>query len=158
MRRFFHAFFITALAMLVTIAVVEAAATYNNTVSGAQTASPESEGAALNLTATGDLPGMVNVKLQHEGGNVTGGTWTMTVLPPNADATSNSNGTLAGSVSGGTLTLDANGIITAVNSVQLTLQSGTGQYETTTSGNGTLSLSADPENSTKLGGPLVLNF
>ncbi len=158
MRRLFPAFFITLLAMLVTIAVVEAAATYNNTVSGAQTASPESEGAALNLNATGDLPGMLNLKLQHEGGNVTGGTWTMTVLPQNADATSNSNGTLAGSISGGTLTLDANGIITAVNSVQLTLQSGTGQYETTTSGNGTLSLSADPENSSKLGGPLVLNF
>jgi hypothetical protein len=72
MRRLFPAFFITSLAMLVSIALVQAAATYNDTVSGAQTASPESEGAALNLNATGDLPGMFNIKLTHEGGNVNG--------------------------------------------------------------------------------------
>lgn len=158
MRRLFPALVTTLLAMLVCVALVHAAATYNNTVSGAQTASPESEGAALNLNATGDLPGMLNIKLQHGSGNVTGGTWTMTVLPQNADANSNQTGTLTGTVSGGTVTIDANGIVSAVNSIQLTVQSGTGQYESITSGNGTLNLSADPENSTRLGGPLVLNF
>ena len=158
MRRLFPALVITPLAMLVCIALVHAAATYNDTVSGAQTASPESEGSALNLNATGDLPGMLNIKLQHGSGNVTGGTWTMTALPQNADANSSATGTLTGTVSGGTITLDANGIISGVNSIQLTVQIGTGQYEPVTSGNGTLSLSADPENSTKLGGPLVINF
>ena len=158
MKRLFPAFFITSLAMFVCIALVHAAATYNSTVSGAQTASPESDGAALNLTATGDLPGMLNIQLKHQAGNVSGGTWTITVLPQNADANSSATGTLTGTITGGAITLDANGIVGAVNSIQLTVQSGTGQYEPITSGNGTLSLSADPENATKLGGPLVLNF
>ena len=133
-------------------------ATYNNTVTGSQTAAAETGSIALNLNATGDLPGMLSLTLRHDGGNVNGGTWTLTVLPPNADASSSESGTLTGSFTSGTITLDANGIATAVTSVQLTVQSGTGQYGTTTAGSGTLTLSADPENSTKLGGPFALNF
>jgi hypothetical protein len=134
------------------------AATYNNTVSGSQTAAAETGSIALNLNAAGDLPGMLSVTLKHEGGNVNGGTWTLTVLPPNADASSTETGTLTGTFTSGTITLDSNGIATAISSVNVTVQSGTGQYSTITSGSGTLSLSADPENSTKLGGPLALNF
>jgi len=132
--------------------------TYNNTVSGSQTASAESGTVAFNLNATGELPGMLHLTVRHEGSNITGGMWKLTILPANADATSSETGTLTGSLSGGTLTLDENGIATAAGSVQLTMQSGTGQYEAITSGTGTLSLSADPENSTKLGGPLALSF
>lgn len=133
-------------------------ATYNNTVSGSQTAAAESGSVALNLNAAGDLPGMLSVTLRHEGGNVNGGTWTLTVLPPNADASSNEVGTLTGNFTSGSITLDANGIATAAGSVQLNVQSGTGQFSTITAGSGTLSLSADPEYSSKLGGPFVLNF
>jgi hypothetical protein len=158
MTRLLSALFTTSLAMLVSVALVHAAATYNDTVTGSQTASAERGGIALNLNASGDLPGMLSLTLTHEGGNVGGGTWTLSVLPPNADAASSELGRLTGKLTGGTLTLDANGIVTAANSVQLTVQSGTEQYATVTGGNGTLSLSADPENSTKLGGPLVLNF
>jgi hypothetical protein len=82
----------------------------------------------------------------------------LTVLPPNADATSTESGTLTGTFSGGTLTLDSNGIASAANSIQLNVTSGTGQFASITSGTGTLSLTADPENSTKLGGPLALSF
>ena len=134
------------------------AATYNNTVSGSQTAAAETGSIALNLNASGDLPGMLSATLKHEGGNVNGGTWTLTVLPPNADASSTETGTLTGTFTSGTITLDSNGIATAVSAAQLTVQSGTGQFGTITSGSGTLSLSADPENSTKLGGPLALSF
>ena len=154
MKLFLVALFFAAMVTLVSAH----AATYNDTVSGAQTASAESGSVAFNLTATGDLPGMFSLKLQHEGGNVNGGTWTLTVLPPNADATSSENGTLTGSLSGGTLTLDANGIATAANSIQLTVTSGTGQYASITSGSGTLNLSADAETPTKLGGPFALSF
>ena len=134
------------------------AATYNNTVTGSQTAAAESGSIALNLNATGDLPGMLSITLKHEGGNVNGGTWTLTVLPPNADANSTETGTLTGNFTSGTITLDANGIATAASSVQLTVQSGTGRFSTISTGSGTLSLSADPENATKLGGPLALDF
>jgi hypothetical protein len=147
--------FLLSLAMLV---LSHSATTYNNTVSGSQTASAESGSVAFNLNATGELPGMLSITVRHEGGNITGGTWKLTVLPANADATSSETGTLTGSLSGGTLTLDANGVTTAAGSVQIAVQSGTGQFEAITSGTGTLSLSADPENSTKLGGPLALSF
>ena len=158
MRRLLSTLFTTSLAMLVSVALAHAAATYNDILSGSQTASAESEGIALNLNASGDLPGILRLKLSHEGGNVSGGTWTLTVLPPNADAASSETGSLKGSLTGGTVTLDANGIVTAASSVQLTVQSGTGQYAAVTSGSGTLSLTADPENSTKLGGPLAFNY
>ena len=146
------------IAATVTFASPHSAATYNDSVSGSQTASAESGTVAFNLNATGELPGMLSVKLQHEAGNVSGGTWTFTVLPPNADATSTESGTLTGSFTGGTLTLDTNGIASAANSIQLNVTSGTGQFSSITSGNGTLSLTADPENTTKLGGPLALSF
>ncbi len=109
MKYLLSAVFITSLTILVS---THSAANYNNTVTGSQTASAESGSVAFNLNATGDLPGMLSVTLKHEGGNVNGGTWTLTVLPPNADATSSETGTLTGSFSGGTITLDANGIVT----------------------------------------------
>ena len=155
MRSLLSALFIISLVIITT---THAASTYNNTVTGSQTASAESGSVAFNLNATGDLPGMLSIKLKHEGGNVNGGTWTLTVLPPNADATSSETGTITGSFSGGTVTLDANGVVTGASSVQLSVQSGTGQYQTVTGGTGTLGLSTDAENSTKLGGPLALSF
>jgi hypothetical protein len=148
MRFLLSALFITTLVM----------SNYSNTVTGSQTASAESGTVAFNLTATGDLPGMLSLSLKHEGGNINGGTWTLTVLPPNADATSNVTGTITGTFSDGTITLDANGVVTGASSVQLSVQSGTGQYQTVTSGSGTLGLTADAENSTKLSGPLALSF
>ena len=154
MRSALSALFIS-MVMLVT---THAASNYNNTVTGSQTASAENGSVAFNLNATGDLPGMLSITLKHEGGNVNGGTWTFTVLPPNADATSNETGTITGSFSGGAITLDANGVVTGANSVQLSVLSGTGQYQAVTSGSGTLGLSADAENSTKLSGPLTLSF
>ena len=147
----------TLLSAMVTFVSPLTMATYSDSVSGSQTAA-ESGTVAFNLHATGELPGMLSVTLRHEGGNVNGGSWTLKVLPPNADATSSETGTVTGSFSGGTMTLDANGIANAANSIQLTVTSGTGQYASITSGNGTLNLSADPENSTKLGGPLALSF
>ena len=61
-------------------------------------------------------------------------------------------------VAGGTLTLDANGIVTSADSVQLTVRSGAGQYAGVSSGSATLSLSADARIPTKLVGPLAFNF
>ena len=143
---------------VISLVTTHAASNYNNTLTGSQTASAESGSVAFNLNATGDLPGMLSITLQHEGGNVNGGTWKLTVLPSNADATSNETGTISGNFSGGTITLDANGIVTGASSVQLSVQSGTGQYQAVTSGSGTLGLSADAQNSTKLSGPLALSF
>ncbi len=139
-------------------AVAMSAATYNDTLSGSQTAAPEDEGIALNMTASGDLPGMSKVMLQRDGQNVTGGSWSMTVLPQNADASSSERGELVGMITGGSLTLTAEGTLASASSVQITIQSGTGEYAALTSGSGTINISTSTENPSQLSGTLVLNF
>ena len=137
---------------------VISAATYNNTLNGSQTAAPEAEGIALNLTAAGDLPGMSKVNLHRTGGNVTGGSLRLTVLPQNADASSSERGQLVGTISGGTVTLNSEGMLASASGVQVTIQSGTGEFANVTSGTATLNITASSENASQLSGALVLNF
>jgi hypothetical protein len=146
------------LAAVLSVNVVNLGATYNDTLSGSQTAAPQSEGIALNLTAAGDLPGMNRLTLVRSEANVTGGTWSMTVLPANADAASSERGTLSGAVSGGTITLNENGTLASASAVQISVQSGTGEFASVTAGTVTVNLSADAENPSQLNGTLVLNF
>lgn len=147
-----------ALATLLSFGAVKSAATYNNTVSGSQTAAEEAEGIALNLTAAGDLPGMNKISLVHSATNVTGGAWTMTVLPANADASSSERGSLTGTVTSGTLTLNENGTLASASAVQVSIQSGAGEFAGVTSGAATISISTSAENPSQLSGTLVLNF
>jgi outer membrane lipoprotein SlyB len=142
----------------VVLAVAVSVATYNDTLSGSQTAAPEAQGIALNLTASGDLPGMSKVSLQRDGLNVTGGSWRLKVLPQNADATSTERGELTGTISGGTLTLTAEGTLASASGVQISIQSGTGEFAAITSGTGTMNITAATENPSQLTGTLVLNF
>jgi hypothetical protein len=143
--------------MSLVLALLASTATYNNTVSGSQTAAPEVDGIALNLTSSGDLPGMSAVKLQRDGQNVVGGTWKLTVLPANANASSSERGELIGTITGGSLTLNSVGTLASA-SVQVVLQGGTGEFNGVTSGNATLTVSANAENPSQLSGTLVLNF
>jgi hypothetical protein len=133
-------------------------ATYNNALSGSQTAAPEAEGIALNLTASGDLPGMSKVNLHRNGQNVTGGNFRLIVIPQNADAASHERGHLIGTIGSGTLTLNAEGTLASASDVQVTIQSGTGEFASVTSGTATITITANAENPTQLNGTLVLNF
>jgi hypothetical protein len=144
--------------MPIVMAAVVSVATYNNSISGSQTAAPETEGIALNLNATGDLPGMSKVTLQRDGQNVTGGAFRLAVLPQNADASSSERGVLVGTISGGTLTVTAEGTLASASGVQITIQSGTGEFASVNSGTATLSLNASSDNPSQLSGTLVLNF
>ena len=146
------------LALMLVIASLISMATYNNTLNGSQTAAPEAEGIALNLTAAGDLPGMTKVNLHRNGENVTGGSLRLTVLPQNADASSSERGQLVGTISGGTVTLNSEGTIASASGVQVTIQSGTGEFASVTSGTATLNITASSENPSQLNGALVLNF
>lgn len=134
------------------------ATTYSDTVSALQTAAGEGEGVAFVLDASGDLPGMGRVVLKREGGNVTGGSWTLTVLPPNADATSSERGRLSGGVTGGTLSFGEGGAPSGASEVRLSVEGGTGQYAGVGGGSGTINLSPDPANPSRLRGTLVLSF
>lgn len=145
------------LASLVLAAVVSMA-TYNDALSGSQTAALEAEGIVLHLGATGDLPGMSRVTLQRNGTKVTGGSWRMTVLPQNANASSNERGKLIGTVTGGTLTLTAAGTLASASAVKVTIQSGTGDFAAVTSGTATITITTNAENPSQLNGTLVLTF
>lgn len=134
------------------------ATTYSDTVSALRTAAGAGEGVAFVLDVSGDLPGMGKVVLNREGGNVTGGSWTLTVLPPNADATSSERGKLSGSVTGGTLSFDESGAPTGASEVRLSVEGGTGQHAGVSGGTGTINLSPDPDKPSRLKGTLVLNF
>ena len=142
----------------VVLASVISMATYNNTLKGSQTAAPEAEGIALNLNAAGDLPGMTKVNLHRNGENVTSGSLRLTVLPQNANASSSERGQLVGTISGGTVTLNSEGTLASASGVQVTIQSGTGEFASVTSGAATLNITASTENPSQLSGALVLNF
>lgn len=146
------------LAAVVALGAVHPAVTYNDTVSGSQTAAPESEGIAVNLTAAGDLPGMVKLTLVRTETNITGGLLTITVLPANADASSNERGSLSGTVASGTLTLAENGTLASASAVQISIHSGAGEFAGVTSGTATVNISAGADNPSQLSGTLVLNF
>lgn len=132
--------------------------TYNNTLNGSQTAAPEAEGIALNLTASGDLPGMSKVNLHQNGQSVTGGNFRLIVIPQNADAASSERGHLVGTIGSGTLTLTEEGTLASASDVQVTIQSGTGEFASVNSGTATLTITSNAENPTQLNGTLVLNF
>jgi hypothetical protein len=89
------------------------------------------DGIAINLTATGDLPGKVRLTLMRNDANVTGGTLLVTVS--NANASSRARGSLTGTVSGGTLTLASNGTLASASNVQVPINRGqllTAQFTT----------------------------
>ena len=153
--RFFSLVFLLV-ATLVAPAAVTPPATYNNTVSGAQSATAEEDGIALNLTATGDLPGKVRLTLMRNDANVTGGTLLVTVSPANAN--SRARGSLTGTVSGGTLTLASNGTLASASNVQIAINRGTGEFSGVTSGTATINVSAGGQNSSPLSGTLVFSF
>ena len=138
-------------------AIAISTATYNSALNGSQTAA-ESGKIVLNLNASGDLPGMIKLHVERDGQNVVGGTWRMTVLPQNANASSSERGQLVGTITGGSLTLNAEGTVASVSSVTVVFQGGTGEFDNVTTGNATMNVSADAENPSQLSGSVVLNF
>ena len=78
---------------ILVLAVLLSTATYNDSLSGSQTAAPEAAGIALNLTASGDLPGMSKVNLHRNGQNVTGGNFRLIVIPQQYDTNRSTNST-----------------------------------------------------------------
>lgn len=145
-------------AWLLVATITPAARIHRDAVEGIQTASSENEGLKLLLNAEGDLPGQNSLILLREGNAVTDGTWTLTVMPPDAGPTTNEKGKLTGKVTGGTLTFNSDGALTGADSLQLTIQSGTGQYASHKSGSGSITLASRAENPSQLVGTLTLDF
>lgn len=149
---------LTGLLSIAVVAAAHAVATHNSTLNGLQSAASESDGIVVVINAAGDLPGMGKLTFKRDGNNIIGGTWALTVLPANADATSSERGTLSGAVTGGTLSFNTDTTLTGASSVQLTIEGGTGEHAAVSAGSGTVNLSTGAENPSKLSGTLVLNF
>jgi hypothetical protein len=144
--------------LCIAVAAAHAVATHNSALSGFQTATSESDGVAVVIDAAGDLPGMGKVTFKRDGVNVTGGTWSLTVLPANADATASERGALSGTITGGALSFNSNGTLSGASSVQLAITGGAGEHAHVSAGTGVINLSSDAESPSKLNGTLVLNF
>lgn len=159
MKRLILIFATTLAASLLCLAAARGAPTHNDTVSAIRTASADGAGSVtILLDATGELPGMGKVTLRREGNQVTGGSWSLTVLAADADASSSEKGRLNGAVTGGSITFDGDDTLVGISSLQLTIEGGTGQHASVSGGSGTLNLSANIENPPKLKGTLSLNF
>jgi hypothetical protein len=149
---------LTGLLSIAAAAAAHAVATHNSALNAFQSAASESDGIVVVFNAAGDLPGMGKFSFKREGNNVIGGSWNLTVLPANADATSSERGTLSGTVTAGTLSFNPGGTLAGASSVQLTIEGGTGEHAAVSAGSGVINLSSGAENPSKLNGTLVLNF
>ena len=143
-------------AWLLLASLARAEKVYRDEVQGFQTASAEADVVSLLLNAEGDLPGPQQLTLRREGAGVTGGSWTLTVMPPGEDPTAAEKGRLTGGATGGTLTFDGEGALVKADSVQLTIQSGTGQYAGVRGGGGSLRISFHPEDPPRPAGTVTL--
>jgi hypothetical protein len=135
--------------------------TFNNILSNAVVSKHQDGDMVVVMTAKGELPGTLTLKLQRDaaGTNVTGGEWAFLVSYTkevhNEDGTHGESlvqrGTVKGTISGGQVTLDGNESISSVNSVQLVLNGGTLTFHKTTTGNGTGQATNILDNATSTG-------
>ncbi|HWS54810.1 MAG TPA: hypothetical protein VN228_11815 [Pyrinomonadaceae bacterium] len=152
------AFILALAASAFAVAPSDAAAVYRDAVKGFQSASGEPEVVKLLLNAEGDLPGSLDVSLRRDGGKVTGGSWTLTVLPEGDDPAADERGRLTGAAASGALSFDGEGALSGADAVVLTVESGTGQYARVRGGSATLKLETHAENRSQLTGTLTLDF
>jgi len=139
-------------------AVAHTAVAHNVTLSQAQVWQEAPNRIVLNTRAHGDLPGALTLVIDRNraDNSITGGEWALVVsyiedVPGGAHSNSSGHsdhaeeadgelliqkGTLKGSITGGAVTLSADGTVTSVNSVQLNVESGTLTFNNVSGGTG----------------------
>lgn len=145
---------------------------HNISLSDAQVSQVTNKRIIVTMRADGDLPGALTLALDLDGGDnrIVGGEWALVVSyiqDVNNGQTSRDGdsggeiliqkGTLKGTISGGTVTLNADGKAVAVNSVQLNVNSGSLAFSDINNGNGFVYGSGLQDFSTSRG-TLNLNF
>jgi hypothetical protein len=144
---------------------------YNVGLSAATVSADEHDRLIVVMDAKGDLPGALTLRLERDasGSTVTGGEWALVVAyteeiqlsPGEGDGDAGESlvqkGTLKGTISGGQITLNADGSPASVNSLQLAVSGGSMSYDAVTDGSG----SAHEENlqdASASSGALTLSF
>jgi hypothetical protein len=89
---------------------------------------------------------------------VTGGTWKLTIARPGAEAAAKADGALAGSITGGSITLDKHGKVNSIAGVQISIRRSMGQYSRVGKGSGKFSGTLDLRRQHPLKGELQISF
>jgi hypothetical protein len=93
---------------------------------------------ALNGEAKESLPGVyhINIRYNPETKEISGGDWVRTVVQQEADGSQSELGTLHGNTTGGTVTLNEDGRVTAIIAATLAIAGGNRDYSGVTGGSG----------------------
>jgi hypothetical protein len=108
--------------------------------------------------ATGDLHGSFYLAFDCRDGSILGGTWLILVKTDAPDGTAEVVGTIRGQVLQGTFQIDGNGDRVTVQSVELAITEGTGQYANVVEGTGSLAATSDVHGTPQFAGTLGLTF
>lgn len=157
------------------------AVTHHVSLSKAQVSQVENNRIIVTMRAEGDLPGALTLVIDQNDTDhtIVGGDWAL-VIPGGQDVNAGQahedseddahskhaehsgerldrSGVLKGTISGGTVTLNADGTVASVDSVQLNIDGGTLAYDNVTNGNGIAHGTSLQDFSTS-SGTLSLNF
>jgi hypothetical protein len=157
MKRLTTFLLVTLLSTGAVAASMPPAAAYSVSLSGREIS--RGEGGLINLvtSAGGDLSGGFTARIKQEGGQISGGEWSLIVVARGEDGNDREVGSLRGSFAGGSLTLAEDGSVSAVNDASLTVTEGAGAYAGA-SGSGSLHGSATKPADNPFTGSLTLSF
>lgn len=157
MKRLVTFLMVTLLSAGAVAASVRPVASYSVSLSGREISRGEGNSINLVTSAGGDLSGGFTAKIKQEGGQIAGGEWSLVVVARGDDGNDREVGSLAGKVSGGSLTLAEDGSVSAVHGASLTITDGAGAYAGA-AGSGTLNGSAVKPADAPFSGSLSLSF
>lgn len=89
---------------------------------------------------------------------VIGGTWKLTIARPGREGAAKVDGALAGSITGGSITLDKHGKVNSIEGVQISIQRSVGQYSRVAKGSGKFSGTLDLRRQHPFKGELQISF
>ena len=128
--------------------------TYTDSLSG-RIAPPGSSSMSVEADAAGALPGHLVVAVNVTNTDVTGGSWLLVVKQTNADGSITELGTLTGDVLGGTISRSEDGSIASLNSLSVSIKTGSGNFTGAAGGTGTIGGTLSPPSFT---GTMSLSF
>jgi hypothetical protein len=147
---------IILLGLLAGLVVYARAVSYSVSLGGEEISRGSNDSIHIVTSAEGDLPGGCTIKIEHNGNNITGGSWELVVVGVAANGSAEERGTVKGSVASGSLSFSEEGKVASVDA-QLIISSGTGTYSGA-SGGGSLGGSVGAQRTPPFRGNLSLNF
>ena len=149
-----------------------AATVHSGSLSRTRVSYVENNRVVITMDAVGDLPGALTLMIERDGSGraVIGGDWALVVaeIPPLDNHQDNNGqggpsdqpiqkGTLSGTVSGGSISLSADGKLASIDALQLNLNLGSQVFKNVSSGDGNVQV-VNVENYPLSSGSISLSF